>query len=79
MIDLAEDLHKPIRRQFKKRRVSVNGKDRIWAADLVDMQVFSKFNRGVTKYFLAVIDVFFSKMVVDTVKRQNGKICRFSV
>ena len=35
----------------------VNGIDKIWAADLVDMQSFSKFNRGV-KYLLTVIDVF---------------------
>ena len=55
--DLAEELHKPIRRKFKKRRVLVNGIDKIWAADLVDMQPFTKFNRGV-KYLLAVIDVF---------------------
>ena len=55
--DLAEELHKPIRRKFKRRRILVNGIDKIWAADLVDMQAFSKFNRGV-KYLLAVIDVF---------------------
>ena len=75
MIDLAEELHKPIRRQFKKRRVSVNGKDRIWAADLVDMQVFSKFNR-VTEYFLAVIDVFFffsPKWWLIPLKDKTGK------
>ena len=36
--DLAEELHKPIRRKFKRRRVLVNGIDKIWAADLVDMQ-----------------------------------------
>ena len=40
---IAEELHKPIKRKFKKRRVLVNGIDRIWAADLVDMQAFSKF------------------------------------
>ena len=57
MADLAEELHKPIRRKFKKCRVLVNGIDRIWAADLVDMQVFLKYNPGV-KYLLAVIDVF---------------------
>ena len=55
--DRAEELHKPLRRKFKRRRVLVNGIDKIWAADLVDMQAFSKFNRGV-KYLLAVIDVF---------------------
>ena len=54
--DLAEELHKPVRRKFERRRVLVNGIDKIWAADLVDMQAFSKFNRGV-KYLLAVIDV----------------------
>ena len=57
---LAEELHKPISRKFKKRRVLVNGIDRTWAADLVDMQAFSKFNHGV-KYLLSVIDDIFSK------------------
>jgi len=37
--------------------VYVNGIDKIWAADLVDMQSFPKFNSGV-KYLLTVIDVF---------------------
>ena len=55
---LAEELHKPIKAKFKKRRVFVNGIDRIWAADLLDMEAFSKFNRGI-KYLFAVIDVFF--------------------
>ena len=54
---LAEELHKPVIRKFEKRKVLVNGIDKIWAADLVDMQAFSKFNRGI-KYLLAVIDVF---------------------
>jgi len=35
----------------------VNGIDKIWAADLVVMQAFSKFNRGV-RYLLTVMDVF---------------------
>ena len=46
-----------MRKIFKRHRVLVNGIDKIWAADLVDMQAFSKFNQGV-KYLLAVIDVF---------------------
>ena len=54
---LAEELHKPVRRKFKRRRVLVNGIDKIWAADLADMQAFTKFNHGI-KYLLAVIDVF---------------------
>ena len=34
-----------------------NGIDEIWAADLVEMQKFSKWNKGI-KYLMAVIDVF---------------------
>jgi len=42
---LADELHKPVVKKFRKRREFVNGIDKIWAADLVDMQLFSKFNR----------------------------------
>ena len=69
---LAEELNKPIRRKFKKRRVLVNGIDRIWAADLEDMQAFSKFNRGV-KYLLAVIDIFSKYGWLIPLKDKTGK------
>ena len=54
---LADELHKPITRNFSKRADISNGIDEIWAADLVEMQKFSKWNKGV-KYLLMVIDVF---------------------
>ena len=54
---LAEELHKPITKNFSKRKVISNGTDKIWAADLVEMQKFSKWNKGI-KYLLMVIDVF---------------------
>ena len=54
---LADELHKPITRNFSKRSVISNGIDEIWAADLVEMQKFSKWNKGI-KYLLMVIDVF---------------------
>ena len=54
---LADELHKPITRNFSKRSVISNGIDEIWAADLVEMQKLSKWNKGV-KYLLMVIDVF---------------------
>ena len=40
-----------------KREVSASGTDAIWPADLVDMQSFSRSNKGF-KYILMVIDVF---------------------
>ena len=54
---LADELHKPVTRNFSKRLVISNGVDEIWAADLVEMQKFEKWNKGI-KYLLMVIDVF---------------------
>ena len=54
---LAEELHKPVKRKFNKRRVMVNGIDKIWAADLADMKAFEDYNDGYT-FLLLVIDIF---------------------
>jgi len=54
---LAEELHKPIKRKFAKRRVIAKGIDDIRASDLVQMGKFSQWNNGI-KYLLMVIDVF---------------------
>ena len=42
---LANELHKPIVRKFKKRKVYLSFKDNIWGADLVDMQSLSKYSK----------------------------------
>ena len=54
---LAEELHKPIIRNLKKRTVYSWFKDNIWGADLADMQLISNFNK-VFRFFLCVIDIF---------------------
>ena len=54
---LAEELHKPIIRKFKKRKVHLAFKDNIWGADLADMQLVNKYNKGV-RFLLCVIDIF---------------------
>ena len=54
---LAKELHKPIIRKFKKRKVHAAFKDDIWGADLADMQLISKFNKRV-RFLLCVIDIF---------------------
>ena len=54
---LAEELHKSIIRKSEKRKVYSAFKDNIWAADLADMQLISKFNKGF-KFLLCVIDIY---------------------
>ena len=55
--ELAEELHKPVRRKFPRRHVDASGIDDIWGCDLVEMQEWSKKNKGY-RYMLNVIDVF---------------------
>jgi len=50
----------------------VNRIDKIWAADLVEIQAFSKFNRGV-RYLLTVIDVFSKRCWMLPLKDKTGK------
>ena len=54
---LAKELHKPIIRKFKKRKVYSGFKYNIWGADLADLQLISKFNKGF-RFLLCVIDIF---------------------
>ena len=54
---LAEELHKPIIKKFEKRTVPSSFKDNICDADLADMQLISKFNKGI-RFLLCVIDIY---------------------
>ena len=55
--ELAEELHKPIIRNFKKGKIHSTFIDSIWGADLADMQLISKFNKGF-RFSLCVIDIY---------------------
>ena len=39
--ELAEELHKPVIKKFKRRKVYSRFKDNIWAADLAEMESLS--------------------------------------
>ena len=54
---LADELHKPIIRKFKKRKVYSSFRDNIWGVDLANMQLISKFNKGI-RFSLCVIYIF---------------------
>ena len=68
---LAEELHKPIIRKFKKRKVHAAFKDNIWGVDLADMQLLSKNNKGI-RFLLCVIDIFSKYAWVIPLKDKKG-------
>ena len=54
---LAEELHKPIIKKFKKRKIQPLLLDNVWGADLADMQLISQFKKGIC-FLSCVIDIF---------------------
>ena len=68
---LTHELHKAIIRKFKKRKVYSGFKDNIWGADLADMQLLSKYNKGI-RIFLCVIDIFSKYAWVVPLKNKKG-------
>ena len=70
---LAEELHKPIIKKFKKRKVYSIFKNYIWSADLAEMQLISKFNKGF-RFLLCVIDIYSKYSWVVLLKDKKGVI-----
>ena len=69
---LAKELHKPVIKKFKRRKVYARFKDNIWAADLTELESYSSKNKNV-KYLLCVIDVFTKYAWVKPLKGKKGK------
>ena len=68
---LAEELRKPIIRKFNRREVYSAFKGNIWAADLADMQLISKFNKGF-RFLSCVIDIYSKYNWVVPLKDKKG-------
>ena len=49
---LAEELHKPVIKNFKRRKVYAGSKDNIWVADLAEMESLSSKNKNVKCLYL---------------------------
>ena len=69
-LDLAEELHKPITKKFKKGTVYLGFKDNIWGNDLADMQLIRNFNKGF-RFLLCVVDIFSEYSWVIPLKEQK--------
>ena len=68
---LANELHKPIIRKFKRCKVYASYKNNIGGCDLADTQLSSKHNKGI-KYLLCVIDIFSKYDFVVPLKDKKG-------
>ena len=68
---LANEHHKPISRRFKKRRVYSSFKGNIWGVDLANMQLISKYIKGI-RYFLCVTGLFSKYALVVPLKDKKG-------
>ena len=68
---VAEELHKPARRRYKRRKYDIRGIDETWQADLVEMIPYFKENKGF-RYLLTVIDIFSKYAWAMPVKSKSG-------
>ena len=68
---LAKELRKPIIRNFKKITVYSRYGDNNWGADLADMQLINKFNKGF-RFLLCVTDIFSKYAWVVPLKDNKG-------
>ena len=68
----AEELHKPIIKNIKRRKLYSSFKDNIWGVNLADMQLISKYNKGI-RYLLCVIDLFSRYASVIPLKKKKEK------
>ena len=69
--ELANELHKPIIKKFKKRKAYSCFKDNIWGVDLADMQLISKYDKGI-RYLLCAIDLFPKYAFIVQLKDKKG-------
>ena len=68
---LADELHKPIIRKFKKRKVYSSFRDNIWGVDLADMQSLNRYNKRI-RYLLCAIDLCSKYAWVIPIKDKKG-------
>lgn len=71
-IQLVNELHKPIRKNFKRRRTIIKGLDDLWQSDLGQLDQYAKFNKN-HKYILVVIDCFSKFVWVKALKTKTGE------
>ena len=65
-------MHKPIRKNFPRRKIYVHAIDEQWQIDLADMTQLRRYNDGF-QYLLTVIDIYSKFAWVIPVKNKGGQ------
>lgn len=68
---IVNELHKPIRKNFKRRRTLIKGLDESWQCDLAQMTLYASSNKNF-KYILIVIDCFSKYLWGIPIKSKSG-------
>ena len=68
---LANEPHKPIIKKSKRQKVYSSFKDNIWGIDFANMQLISKYNKGLM-YLLCAIDLFSKYVWAFPLKDKKG-------
>lgn len=69
--EIAQELHKQVRKNFPTRFVELKGLNDLYQADLVEMLPFSKVNKGY-KYILVLINCFSKYAIAKPIKSKNA-------
>ncbi|KAJ8909502.1 hypothetical protein NQ315_012980 [Exocentrus adspersus] len=71
-IQLVNELHKPARKNYPRRRTIIKGFDDLWQSDLAEMGNYAKDNKQY-KYILVVIDCFSKFLWTRPIKNKTGQ------
>ena len=69
--ELAEKLRKPIIRKSEKRKVHLSFIFHDWGSDLADIQLFSKFDKGIRFFFVLLVFVINTNGMGYSFERQK--------
>lgn len=71
-LQVVNELHRDVRRNFPRRKTVMKGVDETFQADLVEMIPYAKQNRNF-KYILTVIDIFSKYAWAIPIRNKTGK------
>lgn len=68
---IVEELHKPVRKNFRRRKTVIKGYGDLWQMDLAEMQPYANENKGY-RYILIVIDCYSKYVWARPLKNKTG-------